>query len=389
MQESPESRKNTGLYTPVSSIFEKRLVSKLTTLALTFLFTIGLILYILIFLHLLQLDTAIVIFSISVILSIILVILLLSFNNQQKLQSQLLETQLNMLNSQAEIRETMNDTAWQANFSDTNGGYIIYDLPNEHRSFFHDLLKGFEEYAKLKGYSISFSIDNSIDNKIAFKFTILSSSTGVNVGQETVRVDIAEYIIKVKKGLDINDIPISINQVEHERILSALKERLQFIQSCYKREQKEKKYMEKLLDKVMNSRFGIQQQPNLYINLSGTQIPQQIQGPYVKGDNNKIGDENYDYITISNSFNKRNHQCDKIVEIIDAIKKEDIPFAVKNEIERELELLKKELLSKDKPDKVTIGGILKNMKKHCENFIFMHETTQAINWLCNSLGMML
>jgi hypothetical protein len=36
------------------------------------------------------------------------------------------------------------------------GGYIIVDLPEERRSLFHDLLKGFEEYARLKGYGVSF-----------------------------------------------------------------------------------------------------------------------------------------------------------------------------------------------------------------------------------------
>ena len=32
-------------------------------------------------------------------------------------------------------------------------GYIIIDLPEKQKSLFHDLLKGFEDFAKIKGYS--------------------------------------------------------------------------------------------------------------------------------------------------------------------------------------------------------------------------------------------
>ena len=52
------------------------------------------------------------------------------------------------------------------------GGYIILDLPDNMRSMFSDLLKGFEDFAKLKGYNIIFSVDNSIPHKNASKFTL-------------------------------------------------------------------------------------------------------------------------------------------------------------------------------------------------------------------------
>jgi hypothetical protein len=53
-----------------------------------------------------------------------------------------------------------------------SGGYIVVDMPEKDRPFFHDLLKGFEDYAKLKGYDLSFSIDSSFEGRIAFKFTV-------------------------------------------------------------------------------------------------------------------------------------------------------------------------------------------------------------------------
>jgi DNA-binding LacI/PurR family transcriptional regulator len=61
-----------------------------------------------------------------------------------------------------------------------SGGYIVVEMPEEDRPLFHDLLKGFEDYAKLKGYQISFSIDSSSIGRIAFKFTV--KNDGVVVG---------------------------------------------------------------------------------------------------------------------------------------------------------------------------------------------------------------
>ena len=45
-------------------------------------------------------------------------------------------------------------------------GLLILDMPDDQRSIFHDVLKGFEDYARLKGYSIQFSIDSAMPNKI-------------------------------------------------------------------------------------------------------------------------------------------------------------------------------------------------------------------------------
>ena len=53
-------------------------------------------------------------------------------------------------------------------------------MTEKERPLFHDLLKGFEDYAKLKGYDLTFSIDSSFDGRIAFKFTV--KNDGVVVG---------------------------------------------------------------------------------------------------------------------------------------------------------------------------------------------------------------
>src|ERR1700733_5578987 len=73
-----------------------------------------------------------------------------------------------------------------------SGGYIVIEMPERERPLFHDLLKGFEDYAKLKGYQIAFSIDASFEGRIAFKFTVMDD--GVVVGAERVRKDFKEYV---------------------------------------------------------------------------------------------------------------------------------------------------------------------------------------------------
>jgi len=54
----------------------------------------------------------------------------------------------------------------------SSGGFIVVDIAESQRGMFQDLLKGFEEYAKLKGYGVAFSVDNTFVGKVAFKFTL-------------------------------------------------------------------------------------------------------------------------------------------------------------------------------------------------------------------------
>ena len=90
-----------------------------------------------------------------------------------------------------------------------------------------NLLKGFEDYAKLKGYSISFSVEKSITYEVAFKLTINESD--INIGTNIVRKDIIEYIDKVKTGDDLNNMPEILDPMEHELILTTLKNQISLL----------------------------------------------------------------------------------------------------------------------------------------------------------------
>ena len=114
-----------------------------------------------------------------------------------------------------------------------SGGYHLVTISDTDRSLFHDLLKGFEDYAKLKGYRISFSIDNSWEGRTAYKFTVLGK--GIVVGSEQVREDFREYVDRVRKDDDnFEDIPVVASLAEHHLLVTMLKNRIEFFRTNYK-----------------------------------------------------------------------------------------------------------------------------------------------------------
>ena len=114
-----------------------------------------------------------------------------------------------------------------------SGGYIVVEMAEKERPLFHDLLKGFEDYAKLKGYDIAFSIDSSFDGRIAFKFTV--KNNGLVVGPERVRQDFKDYVEQVRNK-DIESferMPVVTNAEEHGLLVALLKNRVTFLQESY------------------------------------------------------------------------------------------------------------------------------------------------------------
>lgn len=111
------------------------------------------------------------------------------------------------------------------------GGYIVLDLPDAQRGLVHDLLKGFEEYARLKGYGVSFSVDTTFHDRIAFKLTL--TDLDVVVGTDRVRKDLREYLERVSKGDPLDDLPQVISIEEHEVLVATLRNRISFLQHSY------------------------------------------------------------------------------------------------------------------------------------------------------------
>lgn len=127
------------------------------------------------------------------------------------------------------------------------GGYIVIDLPDEQKPLLHDVLKGFEEYAQLRGYKLDFSIDSTLTDKIAFKFTI--ADKGVTVSTTQVKQDLRDYIDKVRNGDPLDDLPIVIPEPDHHALVLAMKNRLSFLQHTYTAQQNVLQFYEETMSR--------------------------------------------------------------------------------------------------------------------------------------------
>lgn len=276
------------------------------------------------------------------------------------------------------------------------GGYIILDLPDNMRSMFSDLLKGFEEFAKLKGYNISFSVDTSIPNKIAFKFTLLGG--GINVSTQTVRQDIKDYIEKVKKEETFDDLPIIISPEEHSLVSTTLKNRINFLQHNYNLEKNTREYYENLFKKLSSSANGLGQQPSIFIQTGGVNTPKHLiannsQNVLLGEDvlyENSSDNSDHSQITISNSFNKRKEQVAKLDELINLIKQEkEINEDEKQSLITNFDKIKEEITDEDNPNKSRLFKWFSNTKKIVENVVLTHHTTEAIHWIYENFNFLI
>jgi hypothetical protein len=273
------------------------------------------------------------------------------------------------------------------------GGYIVIDLQDDLRSTFTDLLNGFEDFAKLKGYGISFSVDNSIPNKIGFKFTILEN--GVGVSTQTVRKDINEYILRVQKGDAFDDLPRLISDQEHIVVSTALKNRINFLSHSYNLEKNLREAYERALKQVNQIGQGFSQQPSIFIQTGGVNTPRSLVAH--NSNNVLLGEEisnesssnihTDNSIQITNSFNKRKEQIQHLNHLLELLKQEN------KEDKAELQDLiinfakiKDELEEQESPDKMRIQRWLSITRTIVERIVLSHEASQAVQWIYNNLG---
>lgn len=246
------------------------------------------------------------------------------------------------------------------------GGFIVLDLPDGQRSIFHDLLKGFEDFAKLKGYSISFSVDNSLSNKIGFKFTI--NDSGISVSTQKVRQDIQEYINKVKSGEPLEELPVLISSEEHSLVLTQMMNRISFLQHNYNLQKNSIEFYEGLMNKLNSTNNGIIPQPSVFVQTGGMNQPQSylatnspgaIQGTNIRDVKNTI--------KIADSFNERKNQIEDLGKFIDLIKSsEPENKEASKQIVKNLEKVKDELEEEEKPNKENVGKWLKKAKSYLD-----------------------
>ena len=272
----------------------------------------------------------------------------------------------------------------------TPSGYIILNLKEDQKSIFLDLLRGFEEFAELKGYKISFSYDGSMSNRVAFKFTILEG--GISVSEEKVRQDLKEYINKVQKGDSFDDIDIMVPPEHHHITMMKLKNRLSFLQQTYATQ----KNALQLYDRLIKT-FGTPFNPpstQFYIQGSGSQeagiysavASQQVaQGRDIKLIDN-VANQN---INIGSTYEERKELIDTLGSIIYKLYKEqDETEKEASEAARQLNKAKDELSEEEKPDPSRIKRYLEKAKQLFSTASFAKETIDAFKDLLAMFNIM-
>jgi hypothetical protein len=266
-----------------------------------------------------------------------------------------------------------------------SGGYIVMEMPEKDRPHFHDLLKGFEDYAKVKGYEISFSIDSSFEGRIAFKFTV--KNDGVVVGPERVRKDFEEYVQKVREGdvEDLDDMPVVTTLAEHNLALTMLKSRIIFLQQRIKLTQNVNEYYEKLFMYVRT--FPALPAPSVIVQTGGSMDSRKYNSVnserLIQGDSNTYKDSS---VNIGESFNERQERIAALDYVIGKLKSTDAKSESVEKAQRELTKVRDELTEYPEPNKSSIRKWLEYAKNSMTGAILGYETVEAAKKLWELFG---
>ncbi|WP_287125617.1 hypothetical protein [Desulfobacter sp.] len=263
-----------------------------------------------------------------------------------------------------------------------SGGYIILDLPDDKRGLFHDLLKGFEEYARLQGYSVSFSVDNTFHEKIAFKFTL--TDPDVVVRTDRVRKDLKEYLEKVSAGDPFNDLPQIISLEEHELLVTTLRNRLSFLQHNYNLAKNSIEFYEGLIKRATFQ--ALLPSPNVVVQTGGAynspsysslNSPQAVIG---------MGNHSEGSAHISFNYNERKDQIDQVSEVLRLLEQEQ-QSVERDDAVRNLKNVKEELEQVDPPESRRVTKWLQQAKQAAQLGKLGYETIQAVKELFNIFGL--
>lgn len=244
-------------------------------------------------------------------------------------------------------------------------GYIIIEVPPEHRSLFHDFLKGFEDYAKIRGYNVSFSADSSNDSTISFKFTILDS--GISVSTDKVREDFNDYLKKIQSNDPLDSLPVVTTKEEHDLLLTQLKNRINFLQHSYNLTKNTVEYYEKLLSSAP-LKLGFHSAPPVIVQTGGQldtrTYTSSNSSNLIQGDGSQMTSITTDNsVYIASSFNERKNQIDDLTSLIGLLKN-DLEDQPAQKAVLELEKVKSELEDEGNPDSSRIEKWLKKASEY-------------------------
>jgi hypothetical protein len=291
----------------------------------------------------------------------------------QKENRKLKEQEL-MIQGEAARNTNANINIENSNETNDLGGYVTIPMLEDKKSLFHDLLKGFEYYASLKGYKVSISIDTSISDSISFKIVV--NDFGVTANRQSIKEDLNEYIESIQNGSPLENLPEVLDPISHAKILAALKNRISFLQQNYQIEKNIREFYEEVFKKIP-SQGVMHAQPIFNITNGATEMDQR---KYIAKDspNAMLGDNHQNSLSnvsvnIGNSFAEKQDKVNGIEELINLIKQES--FEGDSKALRQLENVKEELVDESEPDKSLIekcltkaGAIISSAEK-CSGLI--------------------
>lgn len=250
------------------------------------------------------------------------------------------------------------------------GGYVFVDVPDDYKALFHDTIKGFEEYARLKGYRVSIAIDTTPPGKVGFKFTILDR--GVTVSTSTVKSHVDEYIAQLTESETFDGLPIVIDPIEHERLKAVLTTRFSMIKSNAEMHRAEANFYKQLTKDMAQMRGG----GVGYLPAPPTVINNQVALPGARMANDSysadyspgaaVGKGNtaiieQSRITIEPTPERRGDQIASLTELIALVAHSELDS--KDEAVRHLSNVREELSAEETPDSGVVAKYLNKAKE--------------------------
>jgi hypothetical protein len=261
-------------------------------------------------------------------------------------------------------------------------------MPEAERPLFHDLLKGFEDYAKLKGYELAFSIDSSLEGHIAFKFTV--KNDGFVVGAERVRSDFKEYMENIRNGEveDLDHLPVITNLEEHNLVVTLLKNRISFLQHSYQLSRNAVQFYENLITNVRS--FPALPAPSVIVQTGGTMDSRKYDARHstrlIQGDNNTYTDSSVN-IDIGQSFTERQARIAGVDDLVERLKASEVQTPDVQKARRALENVRDEITDVKEPDKSTVKKWLEIAKSSMATAALGLEVTEAAKKLLELFGL--
>lgn len=238
------------------------------------------------------------------------------------------------------------------------GGYITLDIPEERKSLFHDLLKGFEDYAAVKGYKVNVAIDSSVNGKISFKIVV--DDFGIVGSKESVKRDLNEFINKVQNGESLDDLESMATDMEQTKLFLALRNRISVLQSQFEVHKHLNDFYKSFVEQLPSQ--SISYTPPINIYNGGHEMDQRKyisnnSANVMQGDNHSNLIENNN-INIGSTFAEKSDQVAGLDELISLLKASD--SQEKDKTVRHLENVREELTEEAEPD---AGNIEKFLNK--------------------------